>query len=146
MTIANFKPLFVIDDEALSDLDERSTHTEHGTSRVGRWHRFHINGVSLIATEWGTGTGRYTVAEDGNGAFQLIEADADAVMRHVDRGFPRVSGRFPPILIDTGSVPTAKANDDEDIDAMLAELGGDDTPKAPLSGDEDIDALLAELG
>lgn len=122
MTNANLKPMFVIDDEALSDLDERSTHTEHGKSRDGRWHRFHINGVSLVATEWGIGTGRYTVFEADDGGYQMIEADADAIMRHVDRGYPRVSGSFPPILVNARAVPRPRNTANDDIDALLAEF------------------------
>ncbi len=121
MSNANLKPMFVINDEALSDLDERSAHTEHGTTKGVRWHRFCINGVSLIATEYGTGTGRYSVFEADDGGYQMIEADAAAIMRHVDRGYPRVSGSFAPIMVNAKSQrPRHKANDD--IDAMLAEL------------------------
>lgn len=162
MTIANLKPMFIITDETLSDLDELSTHTEHGKAKGVHWLRFEINGVPLMAFEWGTGTGRYTLTETDDGRNQMIEADADAILRHIDRGFPRVSGTFPQIIWNTGAVPAAKANDDkpattssacqigdgdEDIDAMLAELGGVDEMPTVRSGtdDSDIDALLAEL-
>lgn len=146
MTIANLKPLFVIDDEALSDLQERSTDFECREKRGIRCYNFEINGIHLAAVEQGTGTGRYTVQELDRGMFQVIEGDADVILRHIDRGFPRVSGSFPPVRFSTSPVPTATANDDEDIDAMLAKLGGvDDKPKGRIGGDEDIDAMLAAL-
>lgn len=167
MTIANLKPMFIINDEALSDLDELSTHTEHGKAKGIHWLRFVINGVPLVAFEWGPGSGRYTLTEADDGRNQMIEADADMIIRHIERGFPRVSGSFPSVVINTGAVPAAKANDDkpattsstyqigdgdEDIDAMLAELGGvDEMPTVRSStvrsatDDSDIDAMMAEL-
>jgi len=39
--------MFIINDEALSDLDEHSTHTEHGRGKYGSWFHFRINGVPL---------------------------------------------------------------------------------------------------
>jgi hypothetical protein len=131
MSNANMKPMFIINDEALSDLDERSTHTEHGRDKHGSWFHFRVNGVPLTVSEWGIGSGRYTVYEQDEHAYHMIEANADTILRHIDRGFPRVSGSFPPVVINTGAVPTATANDDKSADL--------------INGDDDIDALLAEF-
>ena len=131
MTTSNLKPMFIINDETLSDLDELSTHTEHGKAKGVHWLHFVINGVSLMAFEWGPGSGRYTLTEIDDGRHQMIEADADAILRHIDRGFPRVSGTFPPIIVNTGAVPSKAVNDDKQA--------------APVWDDSDIDAMLAEL-
>ncbi|OAN48645.1 hypothetical protein [Magnetospirillum moscoviense] len=91
----NIRPAFIIDAETLSDLDELSTRTEHGRDKHGTWHRFEVNGVPLTVSEWGIGSGWYTLYEADDGRFRLIEADTDELLRHINKGFPRVSGTFP---------------------------------------------------